>query len=462
MKRCLIRAMILVVCLSLAVPASAAYGFQDVSGGAYYAEAVNWAVYHDPQVTSGTGQGVFSPDAYCTRAQAVTFLWRAMGCPDAVMQYCPYTDVQRNSWYDKAVMWASEKGITAGMTASTFAPEAYCTRAQIVTFLWRAAGQPQPASAWNPFIDVTSGSYYDRAVIWACNRTPQITTGTSASRFSPNAYCTRAQIVTFLYRLDPAPRPDMAPYLTAAYALPSQSGVPYDIARVDWRCDADALDTYWCTMNWYNESGESGWYSGTVDGSGYAGFQNVGGKHKVILSIWGTDRGTPTVEYMLPGAYQGTFTGEGTGKQVLTDYNWQVGVWYTMQIEARTENGRTVYYQFITPENGETVCIAAVSFPRANLGLPWLCAFQEDWKYNNFARSCYLRNAWTRTLGQTDWVPRNQYYVSNSAGKAEGTANVRYNCDFAAVGNTLWMQSGGSDFTPKCRIQLPGTVTVGG
>ena len=460
MKRLTAVILVLATLVLMTIPAFAISGFSDVPANAYYADAVRWAVNHNPVVTKGTSATKFSPDAYCTRAQAVTFLWRAMGCPSSVMHYCPFTDVQRNSWYGEAVMWANEKKITTGTSTTKFSPNAYCTRAQIVTFLWRAMGKPRPASSQFPFRDVASNSYYKTAVSWAYNRKPAITTGTSSTKFSPNNYCTRAQIVTFLYRLNPSPRPDTAPYLTATYAF-SESGTVYDIARIDWKCDVDAVDTYWCTMNWYDATGANGRYTGITDGSGYAGFQNVGGTHKVIMSIWETSHGKPTVEYLKSG-YSGSFSGEGSGAQALMDYPWKVGVWYTMQIEARQVDGKTKYYQFITPENGATELISVISFPRANLGFTWLCAFQEDWKYNNQYRSCYLRNAMTRTMGHTYWDTRNSYYVSNTAGKAEGTPNVRYNCDFAAVSNMLWMQSGGGDFTSKCRIQLPGWINVSG
>ena len=450
--------MVLVCLAATATPAFAASGFSDVSAGAYYADAVRWAVNHNPVVTTGTSANKFSPDQICTRAQAVTFLWRAMGCQASVMKYCPFTDVVRNSWYDDAVMWASEKCVTTGTSATKFSPNDYCTRAQIVTFLWRAMGRPSPASSSSRFQDVPSSSYYATAVRWASEK--GITNGTSRTRFSPDAYCTRAQIVTFLYRLNPSPRPDTAPYLTATY-VSSKSGVVYDIARIDWKCDVDAVDTYWCTMNWYNASETDGRYTGVIDGSGYAGFQNVGGTHKVIMSVWETIHGKPTVEYLKSG-YHGEFSGEGSGAQALMDYPWKVGVWYTMQIEARQEGGKTKYYQFVTPQNGQTELISIISFPRANLGFTWLCAFQEDWKYNNQYRSCYLRSAMTRTMGNTYWDARNSYYVSNTAGKAEGTPNVRYDCDFAAVSGCLWMQSGGGDYTTKCRVQLPGWLNVGG
>ena len=461
MKRFLTVTLVLMSLVLAAVPACAAGRFSDVPANSYYAEAVDWAVNHDPVITRGTSSTKFSPNKYCTRAEAVTFLWRAMGCPDAVMQYCPFTDVNSGSYYYKAVMWANEKGITTGTSDTTFSPDAVCTRGQIVTFLWRAMGRYAASSNKNPFTDVKKDSYYEYAVLWAYNHNPVITKGTSSTKFSPNKYCTRAEIVTFLYRLNPAPRPDMAPYLIATYANPPE-GTTYDVLCIDWKCDIDARDTYWCTMNWYNAS--SGNFTGIVDGSGYAGFQNVGGTHKVIMSIWDTSRGKPTIEYSKTGSTAGRFGGEGTGVQVLTDYPWKAGVWYTMWIQARTENGKTFYDQFVKPEGGSFECIASISVPIPDLGFTWACAFQEDWLYNNYYRSCYLRNAKTGEIqektGKVSLTDQNTYEVRNTAGKAEGESNVRYNCDFAAAEGGLWMQSGGSDYTEKCRVKLPATINV--
>ena len=173
-------------------------GFSDVPSGAYYAEAVNWAVRHNPQITDGVDAKHFQPGAGCTRAQAVTFLWRANGCPEPRSTRNPFTDVASSKYYYKAVLWAVEQGITDGATASTFAPNGSCTRAQIVTFLWRAEGAPASGSRSAGFSDVQSGKYYANAVSWAVNR--QITDGVDRTHFAPNASCTRAQIVTFLWR----------------------------------------------------------------------------------------------------------------------------------------------------------------------------------------------------------------------------------------------------------------------
>ena len=167
--------------------------FTDVPANAYYAGAVSWAVANG--ITDGTGTGTFSPDAQCTRAEVVTFLWRAMGSPEPSGDNS-FTDVPADSYYSKAVQWAMEEGITSGTGADTFSPDAVCTRAEVVTFLMRALDGQGAGSAG--FSDVPAGSYYSEAVAWAvANGT---TEGTSATTFSPDAQCTRAQIVTFLYR----------------------------------------------------------------------------------------------------------------------------------------------------------------------------------------------------------------------------------------------------------------------
>lgn len=169
--------------------------FTDVPANAYYADAVNWAVLNG--VTKGTSETTFSPDASCTRAQAVTFLWRAAGSPAPKSSAMPFTDVDADAYYHDAVLWAVEQDITNGTSDTTFRPNATCTRAQIVTFLWRSQASPA-AGAVNPFADVADNAYYAEAVKWAVLE--GVTSGTTATTFSPNDSCTRAQIVTFLYR----------------------------------------------------------------------------------------------------------------------------------------------------------------------------------------------------------------------------------------------------------------------
>ena len=171
--------------------------FKDVSADQYYYDPVLWAVNHDPQITKGTSDTTFSPDATCTRGQVVTFLWRANGCPEPTSTTNKFRDVQTSDYFYKAVLWAVEKGITLGTSDTTFSPNDPCTRAHVVTFLWRSEGQPKAGST-NPFNDVSAGQYYTSAVLWAVSK--NITQGTSANTFSPDSSCTRAQIVTFLYR----------------------------------------------------------------------------------------------------------------------------------------------------------------------------------------------------------------------------------------------------------------------
>ena len=169
--------------------------FVDVPADAYYYDAVLWAAKEG--ITSGTDAVHFSPNATCTRAQAVTFLWRAAGSPASKSSTMPFTDVAESAYYADAVLWAVENGITNGTSDTTFSPNATCSRAQIVTFLWRSQESPA-ADTVNPFTDVAADAYYNSAVLWAVEN--GITAGTTATTFSPNNDCTRAQIVTFLYR----------------------------------------------------------------------------------------------------------------------------------------------------------------------------------------------------------------------------------------------------------------------
>ena len=169
--------------------------FNDVKDDAFYKAAVDWAVENG--VTSGVSDTLFAPDATCTRAQVLTFLWRAAGSPEPTKIGNTFTDVKSDAYYYKAVLWALEKGITSGTSATTFAPDATVSRAQTVTFQWRMAGSSK-ADGTNAFTDVPTDSYYKDAVLWASKN--GVTSGTSATTFAPENGCTRGQIVTFLYR----------------------------------------------------------------------------------------------------------------------------------------------------------------------------------------------------------------------------------------------------------------------
>lgn len=180
--------------LTAARPQKPAHPFCDVPSDAWYADPVAWA--YGNGITAGVSADSFGPEIVCTRAQAVTFLWKAAGAPEPT-QTVSFADVADDSWYATAVAWAYENGITAGTSASTFSPGAVCTRAQVATFLWRWAGSPE--STWDcGFTDVASDAWYAPAVRWAAEN--GITAGTSANTFSPTKDCNRAEIVTFLYR----------------------------------------------------------------------------------------------------------------------------------------------------------------------------------------------------------------------------------------------------------------------
>ncbi|WP_217957908.1 S-layer homology domain-containing protein [Acutalibacter muris] len=170
--------------------------FKDIPSNAYYAAPVAWAV--EEGITSGTSSTTFSPNDDCTRGQIVTFLWRAAGSPEPADNRNPFVDVTSGSYYYKPVLWAVENNITSGTDATHFSPNSPCTRGQAVTFLWRAAGSHPSSLSYNPFKDVKTGSYYRDAVLWAAEN--GITSGVSERLFGPGNRCTRGQIVTFLYR----------------------------------------------------------------------------------------------------------------------------------------------------------------------------------------------------------------------------------------------------------------------
>ena len=196
MKKVLASILIFLMLLS-AVPivAAADTSFADVAAGAYYSDAVRWAV--EKAITNGIGQGRFDPEGSCTRAQAVTFLWRAAGKPLPTDRRNPFADVPSDAYYHTAVLWAVEQGITNGIGDGKFAPDLQCTRAQIATLLYRLAAAPA-AGAVNPFSDVVAGAYYYDAVLWAVEQ--GITNGVGDGKFAPDLQCTRGQIVTFMHR----------------------------------------------------------------------------------------------------------------------------------------------------------------------------------------------------------------------------------------------------------------------
>ena len=170
--------------------------FTDVPEGSFFYDPVLWAVKNG--VTSGATPTTFDPNGSCMRAHVVTFLWRALGQPEPSSTDNPFVDVKPSHFYYKAVLWAVQNGVTAGLDATHFGPNAICNRAQVVTFLYRTLGQPPVSSDSSPFTDVSKGVWYEKPILWAVEN--GITAGLTPTTFGPNAICNRAQVVTFLYR----------------------------------------------------------------------------------------------------------------------------------------------------------------------------------------------------------------------------------------------------------------------
>ena len=170
--------------------------FTDVPWDSFFYESVMWAA--EQEVTTGISATEFGPGGSCNRAQVVTFLWRAAGSPEPAVTENPFVDVEKGSFFEKAVLWAVEEGITTGTDESHFSPGLTCNRATVVTFLYRAFGEPAVESSSNPFQDVPAGGWYTAPILWAVEQ--NITNGVSADSFAPDQNCSRAQIVTFLFR----------------------------------------------------------------------------------------------------------------------------------------------------------------------------------------------------------------------------------------------------------------------
>lgn len=182
----------------------------DVEPTDYFYDSVQWAM--ESEITLGVGKDRFCPENTCTRGQTVTFLWRAAGCPEPKTTSSPFVDVSHGDYFYKAVLWAVERGITNGVGKGRFAPESLCTRGQVATFLWRAKGNPASASGQITFTDVPTDGYYAQAILWAVEQ--GITKGVGDGRFAPNDLCTRGQIVTFLWRMAGQPKTEsgLEPY----------------------------------------------------------------------------------------------------------------------------------------------------------------------------------------------------------------------------------------------------------
>ena len=218
-----------------------------------------------------------------------------------------------------------------------------------------------------------------------------------------------------------------APYMVATVL--DWTGVPYDIIEGQFKCVDQVPCTYYALHNWYNDN---------TDGVGYAGFQYKDGKTWTILSIWDTTTGFAEIEYSPDGAVAEPFGGEGEGMHVLVPYNWEVGVWYTMRIQAITSGNKTYFEQWVAPENGSWTKLAVISYSKPNLGFMWDCFFLEDWAGNGYQRSCQLRGYYARRANDQKWESLTDYYISN-----DNEMLLAYSfCCTDAV--TVYIQSGGN------------------
>ncbi|MBE7006549.1 MAG: hypothetical protein E7424_05300 [Ruminococcaceae bacterium] len=307
----------------------------------FFYTPVYWAVKNG--ITKGTGPDTFSPGVTCTRGQVVTFLWRAAGSPEPAGSANPFADVKEGAFYYKAVLWAVEKGVTNGIDSTHFGPDRGCTRAQVVTFLWRAKNEPKPASDANPFADVTGG-YFRSAVLWAVGK--NITNGVDKTHFGPNATCTRGQIVTFLYR---AENPDAASRGgLVGICMPTA-------ALMRWRNDGEALKTQIENLG-YDVTLQ---FADNMPDNQIHQIENMladGAKVLVISAIDGYALNPVLAKAKAAGvkviAYDRLIYGSDAVNWYVTFSNWKVGVaqgeYIEKALDLKNAAGKTYNIEFVT------------------------------------------------------------------------------------------------------------------
>ena len=466
---------------------SASGTFSDVSSGAYYYDAVQWAVENG--ITTGTSASKFGPGDSCTRAQIVTFLYRAMGgtLPDGEN---PFGDIRSGDYFYAPVLWAVGENITQGVSSSSFSPASHCTRAQAVTFLWRAAGSPEAESSAG-FSDVAEGQFYTEAVSWAVEE--GITAGTSATKFSPADSCTRAQIVTFLYRFccgveaepEPEPEPDVdSSFWKSRFPVPTQAQInaytnpdylrsPYIAGwmdtgndtrfteySVDFKADYAPEGTYCCLANHKLDLSplEAKYSSVRTEYASvhtYSGFQNtVTDKGKVsILSFWDiyvTDaygRETvirPTLVYPEPDG-DDDFGGEGTGAHRIVPYDWQESRWYRMLLQCGKSptTGNTTVEQWVCElDTGKWTKLCVYDLGFAGSCFEGDVAFFLENYISSLAgevRTMEVKNPRIRLQSNGQWVNINSAYMSSQGGKPKYEGSYA----FGVSGDSFWAITSG-------------------
>ena len=342
--------------------------FVDVNETHYFYESVLWAV--EKGITSGISATEFGPALTCSRAQVVTFLWRYAGSPAPKSARNPFKDVEVGRWYSNAVLWAVEQGITSGISATEFAPNQPCNRAQVVTFLWRLMQQPEPTRADKIFTDVESGSWYEKPVLWAQER--GITAGTSVNTFSPSGVCQRAQVVTFLYRTDAPPPAETEPAVgelniktaagTTIYvgeSLQIEYTYTGDKSALTWKSN----DTSILTVN--NSGKVTGVGVGETRVAVYHGDTMVGRIRLVVEEkVVETEPAKPKAEKVIADSFTGPYF-EGT--------SGVVGNYMTFKATAKTSGDN----QSVTATSSNS---DVVSVERTNVGGSNRCTFKVKFK----------------------------------------------------------------------------------
>lgn len=217
-----------------------------------------------------------------------------------------------------------------------------------------------------------------------------------------------------------------APYVTIAEFWENDG--PYSEFSADWRCDKDALNTYFNVHCWYKAANQQ--FQGINFGSGYTGFQNVNGGHLIIFSMWETAGMVPDVAYCKKGARSEKFYGEGTGMKICLPYDWKVGIWYTLHVKAETIGVKTFYSLYASEEGAKEVLMATISFPKANLGMPSNVSFLEDFTYNGLERAHSLRKIQAVTMNGRKKIPK-QYALYEYDSKMFRVQNQSLKCTYS-------------------------------
>lgn len=238
---------------------------------------------------------------------------------------------------------------------------------------------------------------------------------------------------------------DSAPYVVLNKFFKTDK--PYLAFTSDWRCDADAENTYYNVHSWYDAEDDA--HNGIKPGSGYTGFQNVNGGHLAILSMWAVPGCEPVVEYAKKGSRIEPFSGEGVGTKVLIPYNWKVGKWYTNCIQTRNEDGKTYYDLFVRPENGKWELLATISIDLPELGMNWDCSFLEDFTYNGLERADSFQNM-TATLADGTSAAPEMILLNAYNNNTFEIANEALNCSYSAEDGVISLRAGKDAIVDTC------------